>query len=56
MAGNTSDEILDKMPEWFRILRDAIKDKGKDDNKRLEDKISPGGAVDGECISERKRE
>ena len=56
MAGNTSDEILDKMPEWFRILRNVIMENGKDGKKGLEDKISPGGAVNGECICERKRE
>ena len=40
MAGNTSDEILDKMPEWFRILRNVIMENGKDGKKGV-------GAADG---------
>jgi len=54
MAENTSDEILDKMPEWFRILRNAIMDNGNDKDKGIEYKITNGGVVDGECIGKGK--
>jgi hypothetical protein len=48
IAENTSDERLGKMPEWFRILRNAIMDSRNDKDKGIEYKITNGGVVDGE--------